>query len=149
MEMFIKSFEELTTKELYDLLRLRSEVFVVEQNCVYQDCDEKDYHAAQLFYCDNNRVVAGVRLLPRGISYEDASIGRVVVHPDYRRQQLGLTMMKEAIKELTINWKESVIRISAQHYLLQFYESLGFNVVSDVYLEDNIPHVEMVYLNAV
>ncbi len=146
MKCYIKAFDELSTKELYQILKLRNEVFVVEQDCVYQDCDNKDFKAMQLFYEDQGQIVAGVRILPKGVSYDEVSIGRVVSDIRYRRDGLGSEMMKKAIDFIESEWQETQIRISAQEYLLGFYQSLGFSQVSNVYLEDQLPHVEMLYV---
>ncbi len=145
MKMFIKPFNELSVQELYGILRLRSDVFVMEQQCIYQDCDNKDLDAVQLFYVDKGEIVAGVRLLKRGVSYDEVSIGRVVTTPTYRHLGIGRQMMLQAIEYIEKEWHETEIRISAQQYLVAFYESVGFKVVSDVYLEDDLPHIEMLY----
>ncbi len=145
MKMFIKPFNELSVQELYGILRLRSDVFVMEQQCIYQDCDNKDLDAVQLFYVDKGEIVAGVRLLKRGVSYDEVSIGRVVTNPTYRHLGIGRQMMLQAIEYIEKEWHETEIRISAQQYLVAFYESVGFKVVSDVYLEDDLPHIEMLY----
>lgn len=145
MEYNIKAFKELTTGEIYEIMRVRNEVFVVEQNCVYQDCDGKDKKSYHLYYMNDNKVVAYVRILEKGVSYDEVSIGRVLVSKEYRGKGLSRECMKKAIDFVTNNLKENTIRISAQEYLKEFYRSLGFKEVSEVYLEDNIPHVEMVY----
>lgn len=138
-----KPFSELTAKELYKILKLRNEVFVVEQNCAYLDTDEKDYKALHLFAEIDNEIAAYARLLPQGISYKDASIGRVVTAASYRNVRLGKTLMQKAIDTTLSFFGTNSIRISAQSYLIKFYSNLGFRIVSDEYLEDDIPHVEM------
>ncbi len=138
-----KHFNELNTAELYDILELRSKVFVVEQNCVYQDMDYKDQQSWHLMGISNNQLVAYVRIIPPGISYEDSSIGRVITHPYYRKKGYGIAMMQLAIKTTLEKFNVNIIRIGAQCYLLDFYQSLGFVVCSDEYLEDGIPHIEM------
>ena len=146
MQWKLKTFDELTKKELYEILRVRAKVFVVEQDCPYQDLDRKDYVSKHLFgELDDGTVIACLRILPKGVSYEDASIGRLVVDPDYRRHGYARKMLKQAIDVLTNEMGESTIRISGQAYLQKFYESLGFKTVSDTYLEDIIPHYEMLY----
>lgn len=145
MEYNIKAFKELTTDEIYEIMRVRNEVFVVEQNCVYQDCDGKDKKSYHLYYMNNNKVLAYVRILEKGVSYNEVSIGRVLVSKEYRGKGLARDCMKRAIDFVKNNLKENTIRISAQEYLKGFYGSLGFKEVSEVYLEDNIPHIEMVY----
>lgn len=139
-----KKFEELTTPELYCILNLRSQVFVVEQNCVYLDTDGKD--ASSYHFCGwlHNQLVAYCRLLPPGIAYTQlASIGRVVTHPAHRNDGYGKIMMTKAIEKTYEIFKVSTIKIGAQQYLIKFYSNLGFRVTSDSYMEDGIPHVEM------
>ena len=137
------SFNELGLAELYSILQLRNEVFVVEQNCVYQDADNKDALSYHLSGWDANTLVAYCRILPPGISYPEASIGRVVTSPAYRNNGCGLELMKEAIIQTLAQFECNAIKISAQLYLQKFYEQLGFIQVSETYLEDNIPHIEM------
>jgi ElaA protein len=139
----LKSFEDLKVDELYQIMALRSEVFVVEQNCVYQDLDGKDQKSWHLMGSMEGSVVAYSRLLPQGISYSDASIGRVVTSPDKRRLGLGKTLMQESIASIEKLFNTKKIRISAQYYLLDFYQSLGFVAIGESYLEDGIPHQEM------
>lgn len=145
MNWKIKRFEELSITELYEILRVRAEVFVVEQTCVYQDLDEKDKNAYHLFCEDNGNVTAYLRILDKGVSYPEISIGRVLTSQSGRRKGLGREMMNRAIEFVLENLKEKKIRISGQLYLKDFYESLGFETVSEVYLEDEIPHIEMLY----
>ena len=139
----IKSFNELSLNELYSLLKLRSIVFVVEQNCVYQDIDGKDEKALHLIGEYNNEIVAYARLFKSGDYFENASIGRVVIHPEARDKKFGHEMMRQAIAGIETYFKETKITISAQLYLQKFYESHGFLKTSDVYLEDDIEHIEM------
>jgi ElaA protein len=139
----LKSFEDLKVDELYQIMALRSEVFVVEQNCVYQDLDGKDQKSWHLMGSMEGSLVAYSRLLPQGISYSDASIGRVVTSPDKRRLGLGKTLMQESIASIEKLFNTKNIRISAQCYLLDFYQSLGFVTIGESYLEDGIPHQEM------
>ncbi|APD06042.1 UPF0039 protein [Flavobacteriaceae bacterium UJ101] len=142
----IKSWEELTKKEFHDMIQLRETVFVVEQNCPYLDVDGKDEQSYHLFLYRQNHMVAYSRLIPRGISYNNGlSIGRVVVSPDFRGQQLARDMMKLAIQQTLELFKEDTIIISAQTYLLNFYTSLGFQSTGKEYLEDNLPHIKMIY----
>ena len=143
IEWKIKSFEALSVHELYDLLRLRSEIFVVEQNCVYLDLDGKDKVALHLFGEFEGKIVAHARLFKAGISFENASIGRVTVAADYRDRKWGHDLMREAIAGILLHFGESQITIGAQLYLKKFYESHGFMQTSDMYLEDDIPHIEM------
>lgn len=143
MEFKIKSFKELTVEELYKILRFRSGIFVVEQNCVYQECDNKDLKAYHLYFEEAGEIIAYLRVLNRGVSYDEISIGRVAVGYKHRRGQLGNMLMKEAIKFVEEELKEKEVRISGQVYIKEFYKKLGFKEVSEEYLEDDIPHVEM------
>lgn len=140
-----KHFNELTIAELYQILELRSKVFVVEQNCVYQDLDYKDQPSWHLMGWQDQQLVAYVRIIPPGISYTEASIGRVITHPAYRRTGLGKELMLLAIDKTCHQFEVETIKIGAQCYLIKFYGDLGFNICGDEYLEDGIPHVEMVY----
>lgn len=139
----IKSFENLSVHELYDILRLRSEIFVVEQNCVYLDLDGKDKKGLHLLGKYEGKIVAYSRLFEPGISFEYASIGRVVVDARYRDRKWGHELMREAIAGIQSHFGEIKITIGAQLYLKKFYESHGFVQTSDMYLEDDIPHIEM------
>ena len=140
----IKSFDDLTVHELYDLLRLRSEIFVVEQNCVYLDLDGKDKVALHLFGEFEGKIVAHARLFKAGITFEKSSIGRVNVDVNYRDRKWGHDLMREAIAGIKYHFGESQITIGAQLYLKKFYESHGFIQASEMYLEDDIPHIEMI-----
>ena len=139
-----KTFQKLTTKELYDLLQLRSEVFVVEQDCVYQDLDGKDEKALHVIGSKNNKIVAYTRVFKPGDYFEKASIGRVVVSKDERQHKYGYDIMEASIKTIKDYFKESSIKLSAQTYLKKFYTKLGFTAVGEEYLEDGIPHVIMI-----
>lgn len=139
----IKPFEALSVNELYDLLKLRSEIFVVEQNCVYLDLDGKDKLALHLFGEFEGKIVAHARLFKAGISFDNASIGRVVVDTNYRDRKWGHDLMREAIAGIAKHYDEVKITIGAQLYLKKFYESHGFVQSSEMYLEDDIPHIEM------
>jgi ElaA protein len=139
----IKSFEAFTVDELYDVLKLRSKIFVVEQNCVYLDLDGKDKLAMHLFGVFDGNIVAHARLLKAGISFDNASIGRVVVDVHYRDRKWGHKLMREAIAGIAEHYGESKITIGAQLHLKKFYESHGFVQISEMYLEDDIPHIDM------
>lgn len=139
----IKSFENLSVQELYDILRLRSEIFVVEQNCVYLDLDGKDKLALHLLGEFEGKIVAYSRLFKPGISFDNASIGRVVVDANYRDRKWGHNLMRESITGIKNHFGESKITIGAQLYLKKFYEAQGFVQTSEMYLEDDIPHIEM------
>lgn len=138
-----KKFDELTAAELYAILRLRNEVFVVEQNCIYQDADDKDQQSYHLTVWDGVNLVGYTRIIPPGISFGQASIGRVVTCSKYRKTGAGRWMMQESIHRVFNQFNCSEIKISAQVYLTKFYESLGFFISSNEYLEDGLPHIEM------
>ena len=144
LNWILRTFNELSAAELYAIMQLRNEVFVVEQDCVYQDADDKDQ--ASLHFCGwhGSKLVAYTRILPPGIAFKEASIGRVVTSPAYRRTGVGRVLMQKSI-ELTFNsFNCSQVRIGAQVYLTKFYSSLGFIPCSEEYLEDGIPHIEMI-----
>ena len=143
LEFKIKPFNELSTPELYQILRLRSEVFVVEQNCVYQDIDNKDQKALHVLGYYNNELAAYCRLFDAGDYFANASIGRVIVAQKFRDQKWGNNLMIEAIAGVQKCFGKNQITISAQLYLQKFYESHGFIKTSEMYLEDDIPHIEM------
>jgi ElaA protein len=139
-----KSFSELTAEEIYKILQLRNEIFVVEQNCVYQDCDNKDQEAFHLMARENDNLIAYSRLLRPGISYSDAaSIGRICVSAASRRKNSGKLLMRKSIEETYRLFGNIHIKISAQLYLKRFYESFSFVPLGDVYLEDGIEHIQM------
>ncbi len=143
MEIFIRKYEEIAVDELYDILQLRSEVFVVEQACVYNDLDGLDKMAAHLWISDGGAVIATARILPAGVRFPQVSIGRVVVHPKYRGRETGKLIMRRAITYAQETFLAAEIKVSAQLYLKKFYEELGFRVVTEVYDEDGIPHIGM------
>ncbi len=143
MSWITKTFDELTARELYDYLALRAEVFIVEQNCPYQDLDGLDFIAVHLLAYHDQTLVACARIFAPGDCYHEACIGRVISKPSHRGQQLGHQLMKRAIDYCEQHFNNSAIKISAQAYLEKFYESHGFKRVSDIYLEDNIPHIKM------
>jgi ElaA protein len=139
----IKPFQALSLSELYSILQLRSEVFVVEQNCIYQDIDGKDEKALHVLGEFDGKIVAYARLFKPNDYFEKSSIGRVIVDQDFRDKKLGHFLMREAIEAIRNHFGETQITISAQLYLKKFYESLGFIQTSEMYLEDDIPHIEM------
>ena len=146
MNSVIKKFSELSTEEIYNILKLRSEVFVVEQNCVYQDIDEKDQNATHLFIEKNNQIIAYTRIFKKGDYYEEnPSIGRVVVSKKERGKNLGKEIMKKSIHFVKENMDEKKIELSAQKYLDKFYKELQFYSEGEDYLEDGIPHQRMFY----
>jgi ElaA protein len=144
MNWTIKKFDELTNHELYAILRLRTEVFVVEQNCVFQDMDNKDQMSYHLMGWQDDQLAAYTRLVPPGVSYELPSIGRVVTSPAVRRGGMGKLLMEKSIEETIRLFGSLPIKIGAQTYLDKFYRSLGFEPYGDIYIEDGIPHVEMI-----
>ena len=144
LNWILKKFDELTPFELYSIMQLRNEVFVVEQNCVYQDADDKDQQSLHLCGWDEEKLVAYTRIIPQGISYTEASIGRVVTSPAYRKTGAGRLLMQESIGRTFSQFNCPAIKIGAQLYLKKFYQSLGFVQSSEEYLEDGIPHIEMI-----
>jgi ElaA protein len=142
MRWELKTFRSLTAAELYEALRLRAEVFVVEQNCVYQDCDGHDPHCRHLFGWKEGKLAAYLRIVPPGRKYEETSLGRVVTGLGFRGQRLGHGLVEEALRLLDAEGAGAV-RISAQAYLEKFYAGFGFVAQGEGYLEDGIPHIEM------
>lgn len=139
-----KSFTELTNEELYKIIQLRIEVFSVEQNVVYQDCDDKDFCCYHLMAFNNTTLVAYSRILPLGIAYKNAaSIGRVVTSPASRKQNLGKQLITKSLENILALFGNVPVTISAQLYLQKFYENFSFIVQGESYLEDNILHIEM------
>ena len=143
LHWLLKRFDDLTPYQLYAILQLRNEVFVVEQNCVFQDADDKDQNSSHLMGFLDNKLVAYTRLVPAGLSYEQASIGRVVTSPSVRRSGAGKLLMQQSIDSLYTLFGKVPIKIGAQLYLQHFYESFGFERISDIYLEDGIEHIYM------
>lgn len=139
-----KAFSQLTVSELYAIMKLRQEIFVVEQNCVYLDADGLDQKAIHILGEDeNSTLVAYIRIFKPGDCYAEAAIGRVVVAADFRGKQLGVKVMKYGIDYCKNHFPDSPIKIGAQVYLDKFYRSLGFVPVSEMYLEDGIEHQYM------
>ena len=143
LQFKIKRFNELTVPELYQLLQLRSEVFVMEQNCVYQDIDGKDENALHVLGEIEGKIVAYCRLFDAGNYFKNAAIGRVVIAEKFRAHKWGHLLMEEAILAIEKHFGKQSITISAQLYLQKFYEKLEFKQTSEMYLEDGIPHIEM------
>lgn len=144
LETTIKKFEALTTNELYAILRLRSEVFVVEQDCVYQDLDYKDKKAQHVIGWIDNTIVAYTRIFDIKLYFDEASIGRVVVDKKYRSKGFGKDIMEASINAIKSHYNQTKIKISAQTYLVKFYNELGFKEHGKPYLEDGIPHTVMI-----
>ena len=139
-----KAFHELTVDEYFEILHLRTAIFVVEQDCPYQEVDEKDRLAFHLFgRAENGEVITVTRILPTGISYNEISIGRVALKKEFRGKGIADELMKETLKFISQQFGKQSIRISAQQYLINYYSKHGFTQIGETYLEDSIPHVEM------
>lgn len=144
MEIKILTFDRLKIEQLYQLLQLRSEVFVVEQDCVYQDIDGKDQKALHILGYVKDELVAYTRVFAPGIYFKEAAIGRVVVKKEYRKHNYGHEILKASINAIEHSYNTAEIKLSAQTYLTRFYESHGFTQIGEGYLEDGIPHIAMV-----
>ena len=145
MQWILKKFNDLTVNEFHDILQLRINIFIVEQNCPYPELDNKDKIAFHLFGIDkNNKIIAYTRIFKPGDFYKEAAFGRVVVHEEYRNQKIGSQLVKETIIETHKLFGNINIKIGAQTYLKDFYQSFGFQQVDDDYIEDGIPHIHMV-----
>ena len=138
-----KNFSELTLESLYDIMRLRQEVFILEQNCPYLDADGKDIHSYHLLGYLNSELVAYLRLVMPGISYDELSFGRILTSKKIRGKGVGKLLMEEGIKQSKIIYGNIPNRISAQKYLKKFYNEFGFKEIGKEYLEDGIPHIEI------
>ncbi len=144
MSWHLKRFDELSINELYEIMKERVSVFIVEQQCAYPEVDGKDPLCYHLFKEDKGEIVAYLRIIPSEVSYEDAaSMGRVLVKRGYRGQQLAQQLLQRGLEFLETELTENKITIQAQDYLKEFYGSFGFIPVSEVYLEDGIPHIDM------
>lgn len=141
MESVIKKFDELSVNELYDILKLRVDVFVVEQNCPYPEIDDKDQNAYHVWLKDGEGITAYLRVIDKGVSFEDAYIGRVI--SARRRKGYGTALLKEGIRIAKEKFGADKITIEAQVYARKFYENVGFHKVSEEFLEDGIPHIIM------
>lgn len=144
LNIITKTFQELTVDELYRILQLRSEIFIVEQNCAYQDLDGKDQKALHVMGFKNQNMVAYTRIFKSGDYFENASIGRVIVAQIERQNQYGYDIMNASIQSIKDHFNETKIKLSAQCYLKKFYNNLGFLEVGEEYLEDGIPHIGMI-----
>ena len=145
MKFEIKRFEELTTEELYEILKSRYDVFTVGQKCLYQDCDDRDKDSYHIYLKEAGRIVAYLRVVDKAVAYDEISIGRVMVLKSHRDKGLARKLMDFTLDFIENELKEERIRISAQEYLVGFYESLGFKRCGHAYLEVEIPHVKMIY----
>jgi ElaA protein len=144
ISIFIKSFDELSKSELYEILRLRAEVFIVEQDCIYQDIDNKDQKAFHVILKKFDKIIGYTRVFKAGDYFLEASIGRVVILEKERNKTYGSKLMKASIEAVYNRTKDKKIKISAQIYLKEFYNSLGFVETGNDYLEDGIPHILMI-----
>lgn len=145
MEIKIKKFSQLNSKELYKILKARIDIFVVEQKCAYSECDNKDQKSLHLYYEKQNKIAAYLRIIPTKGSFKKAVIGRVMVRQEFRQKGFAEKLIKKAISYLNNNFNTNLIKISAQEYVLALYKKIGFRVVSEKYFEDGIPHYKMKY----
>lgn len=149
MKWKVAKFDSLSTINLYEILQIRAEIFVVEQDCPYQDIDNKDIHPETRHLISKNgenKIIAYARLIAPNVSFDNASsIGRVLVKVSHRKNAAGYNLMQRAIEETLRIWPDHDIKIGAQFHLVKFYEKLGFSIVSEMYLEDGIEHVDMLY----
>ncbi|MCF7791620.1 MAG: GNAT family N-acetyltransferase [Victivallales bacterium] len=144
MKFKIKKFDELSLVELYGIIKMREEVFILEQHCLYPECDGYDTEAVHLFLVEEERIIAYARILPPGIKSDESSFGRVAVEKESRGKGLANELIKNCIKYIKVLYHEDIIKISAQAYLVPFYERFGFKKVSGEYLDFEIPHIDMV-----
>jgi ElaA protein len=143
MEFIVKEFNSLSAKQLFEIYKLRSEIFIVEQTCAYQDVDNLDLIARHFMIFKDDTLAAYARILPPSVAHDEPAIGRVVVKKSFRGQDLGKLLMQHCIDITEDLYKNQDIVISAQSYLLKFYTDLGFKAEGEEYLEDNIPHTQM------
>ncbi len=141
MKIEIKQFKELTLEQLYKILKLRFDVFVAEQNSIYDEYDNKDYEAIHLFIEEEDKIIAYLRIYKK--SEAIASFGRVVVHKDYRKKGLGREIVQKAVEYIKSDMKVDKVEIEAQYYLKDFYKSFGFKQTSEVYDDGGVPHIDM------
>ena len=145
LEWQSSSFQQLSNTLLYEIIKLRVDVFVVEQNCAYAELDNKDIHPETIHVTAsmNSELIAYARVLPPGLSYPEVSMGRFIVKDHFRRQGIGSELVSKCLAEKFSLWPNYKIKISAQEHLKPYYAYFGFRVVSESYLEDGIPHIEM------
>lgn len=148
MEITVKSFEELSKEELYEMLSVRTEIFVVEQDCAYQEVDSKDQKALHVLGKETGKLVAYSRIFKGGDDMQEASIGRVLVTKGHREKGLGYEIMKASMDAVKTSFHTDTMAVSAQQYLQKFYNELGFKEIDKPYLEDGIPHIKMIYSEA-
>lgn len=145
MKLIIKTFNELTTRELYEIIKLRVEVFIFDQECIYKDLDSLDYDCYHHFIEEDEKIVSYLRILGKGLNFDEISFSRVVTNKFYRGRGFGKKLIKESINFVENNLKENVIKLRAQSYAKDLYKSLGFEEFGEEYLDREIPHVNMVY----
>jgi len=143
LDWSVKKLQDMDPVELYEMLKLRADVFVIEQNCIYPDMDDKDFHALHVIGKKHNKVIACTRIFPAGIYFDEASIGRVVVKEEERQFKYGHLLMEKSLEAIDQHFGPQIIKISAQEYLLNFYKKHGFDPFGEGYLEDGIPHIGM------
>ena len=146
LQSVIKTFTELSPQDIYNILQLRSEVFVVEQNCIYQDIDNKDQYALHILLKKDDNLIGYSRIFKKGDYFKEASIGRVLIKKKERNNGHGSLLMELSIRAIKDYFKENIVKISAQTYLKKFYKELGFDSIGDEYLEDGIPHIAMILI---
>lgn len=140
----LKTYAELTKDQLYSIIKERINIFIVEQNCPYPELDDLDQGSYHLFFEEDGEIRAYCRILPKVLKYEEVSIGRVIVKEAYRRTGIATILMRSAIDFVETELNETEIKIQAQDHLRSFYSSFGFKAISETYLEDGIPHVDMI-----
>ncbi|MEQ6377926.1 GNAT family N-acetyltransferase [Bacillaceae bacterium S4-13-56] len=145
MEWICKSFNELSNDELYQIMKARVEIFVVEQECPYPELDGHDQVSQHLYGIEDGQIAVYARLVPKNTKYKEASIGRVIVTQPFRGRGYGHQLMEKSVEFLTKEWNETVIKLQAQEHLRNFYGAHGFEVISEPYMDDGIPHVDMLY----
>lgn len=143
IEWKIKPFEKLSGAEVYEILKMRQEVFIIEQHCIYPDIDEEDFFGLHFWAECQGQVIAYCRIFPAKVTYEEVSLGRVLTSKAWRAKGVGKNLIFLAIQLIEARFKTRKIRISAQDYLLAFYGNFGFRSTGNSYLEDGIPHTEM------
>lgn len=143
MNVYIKTFDQLSIHELYKFLKLRVDVFVVEQNCPYPDVDDKDQEALHIFYRKNDKIIAYARGFNAGIYHDKASLGRFIIQENFRGKNLGHKLVDESLNAIYEHYGKQPVHISAQQHLTGFYEQHGFKTLGEGYLEDGIPHIGM------
>ncbi len=141
MNLTIKAFQDLTVDELFNIYKLRCEVFIVEQNCPYQDVDDADKESFHLLLRENDELVAYLRIIPRGVLGDEVRIGRVVAK--YRHRGYATEMLKKAVSFIDKEFGDNCVVLEAQVYARSLYENCGFEPISDIFLEDNIEHIRM------